>query len=226
MQRGIIFECCCQSVRDAVEAQEGGARRIELCSRLEVGGVSPSERLIAEVLEAVSIPVNVLVRPREGNFCYSPSEAEEILEHIAICKRLKVNGVVIGALTPDGQIDVPLVSRFIRAARPLEVTFHRAFDECAEPRTALEDIIALGCDTLLTSGHAPSALEGCALIASLVEQAAGRISIMPGAGINPSNIRQIVLTTGAGQYHGSARGSAGTTSRTVVGSIVNAFSRG
>ncbi|MBP5383126.1 MAG: hypothetical protein J6Y45_07225, partial [Bacteroidales bacterium] len=148
------------------------------------------------------------------------------LEYIAICKRLKVNGVVIGALTPDGQIDIPLVSRFIRAARPLEVTFHRAFDECAEPSRALEDIIALGCDTLLTSGHAPSALEGSPLIASLVEQAAGRISIMPGAGINPSNIRQIVLTTGAGQYHGSARGPAGTTSRTVVGSIVNAFSRG
>ena len=223
MQRGIFFECCCQSVHDALEAQAGGAQRIELCSRLEVGGVSPSAQLISEVLGAVSIPVNVLVRPREGNFCWTLGEAEEILETISICKGLKVNGVVIGALTPDGQIDMPLMSRFIAAARPLDVTFHRAFDECAEPFSALEDIISLGCNTLLTSGQAPSALEGSSLIASLVGQAAGRITVMPGAGINPSNIRQIVLATGAREYHGSARGPAGTTSRVVVSQIVNVF---
>ena len=221
MQKGIFFECCCQSAQDAIEAQAGGAQRIELCSRLEVGGVSPSPQLIAQVLDAVSIPVNVLIRPREGDFCYNTSEAEQILHHISICKELNVNGVVIGALTPSGQIDIPLMSRFIQAARPLEVTFHRAFDECTEPLVALEDIIALGCNTLLTSGQAPSALEGTDLIAKLVRQAAGRITVMPGAGINPQNIKHIVLATGASQYHGSARCPAGTCSRSIVNNIVN-----
>ena len=197
-------------------AQEGGARRIELCSRLEVGGVTPSDEIIREVLECVSIPVNVLVRPREGDFVYGVDEADEIIATINRCKEQGVNGIVVGALTKDADIDVPVMKQFMKAAEPLEVTFHRAFDECRDPQKALEDIISLGCKRLLTSGQAPSAPEGAALIKELIDQAAGRIIIMPGAGIKPENIAALVKTTGATEYHGSARGKSGATDRAVV----------
>ena len=217
----LFFECCCQSVDDALEAQKGGAKRIELCERLDVGGVTPRAELIKEVLGCVSIPVNVLVRPREGDFVYDEEEGEAIIDVIERCKALGVNGIVVGALNKDGDIDMPLMRRFIEAARPLEVTFHRAFDECREPKRALEDIITLGCNRLLTSGQAPSAPEGAALIKELIDQANGRIIIMPGAGIKPENISALVQATGASEYHGSAHGVSGFTEYLVVRDIVN-----
>lgn len=217
----LFFECCCQSVEDAVEAQEGGAGRIELCSRLEVGGVTPSGELIRQVLTAVHIPVNILVRPRAGGFVYDDAEAALIINTILDVKYLGVNGIVCGALTPQGDVDMPFMRRVMYASSPLEVTFHRAFDECANPQMALEDIISLGCKRLLTSGQKQSAPEGARLISELCAQAGGRIIIMPGAGIKPDNAAALAKLTQASEYHGSAHGLAGTTDREVVRAIVN-----
>ena len=220
----MIFECCCQTSEDAMEARRGGASRVELCERLEVGGVTPSRENIRQTVKECGLPVNVLVRPREGNFVYDGEEEQQIIDTINICKSLNVNGIVVGALTPDGDIDIPLMTRIMAAAAPLEVTFHRAFDECRDPRKALEDIIGLGCKRLLTSGQEESAIRGRLLIKELVDQAAGRIIIMPGAGIMPVNILQLARVTGAGEYHGSARGASGRTDREVVRRIVNLLS--
>ena len=219
-----IFECCCQTAEDAREAKIGGAARVELCERLDVGGVTPSTGNIRKTVMECGLPVNVLVRPREGNFVYDGEEKQQIIDTINICKSLNVNGIVVGALTPDGDIDIPLMTRIMAAAAPLEVTFHRAFDECRDPRKALEDIIGLGCKRLLTSGQEESAIRGRLLIKELVHQAAGRIIIMPGAGIMPVNILQLARVTGAGEYHGSARGASGRTDREVVRRIVNLLS--
>ncbi|MBR5723939.1 MAG: copper homeostasis protein CutC, partial [Bacteroidales bacterium] len=161
-------EACCTSLEAVLAAERTGAQRIELCERLELGGVTPSEALLREVLAVTHLPVNVLVRPRGGDFVYDGAEEQAMLESIALCRQVGVNGVVIGALTPSGGVDAPLMNRLIEAARPLSVTFHRAFDETADPFVALEEIIALGCDRLLTSGHAPDALAGRAMIGELV----------------------------------------------------------
>ena len=225
MGRKLFFECCCTTVREVVEAICGGASRIELCEALEIGGVTPSESLIREALEANpagrQIPINVLVRPRGGNFVYSKDEADLMVDRIGLCKQFGVNGIVVGALDGQGNVDMPLMRRLMAKAAPLEVTFHRAFDECRAPEEALEDIIALGCRRLLSSGHEKSADEGRELLSKLVRQAGGRIIVMPGAGITPDNIARIVQSTQATEYHGSAHGPAGTTDRAVVSKIIN-----
>lgn len=215
-----FLECCCTSASEALEAYLGGAGRIELCSRLDVGGVTPSEALLKEVLAATPLPVNVLVRPREGDFCYSEAEALQMLGSIEACKRLGANGIVIGALTPAGDVDMPLMKRLIAASRPLPVTFHRAFDVCRDPLEAFADVQALGCERLLSSGHEPSAYEGRFLLRKLVDLSKG-IIVMPGAGINPSNIAALEADTGAGEYHGSAHGKSGHTEQETVAAIVN-----
>lgn len=199
-----ILEACCTSAQEAVNARQCGASRIELCEDIAVGGVTPSAENIKETLLA-GLPVNVLVRPREGDFVYSDDETEQILTDIWSCHKYGVSGVVIGALTKDGDIDMPLMKRLVAAAHSLglSVTFHRAFDECRDPFTALEQIIELGCERLLTSGQAPSAYEGRELIAALVQKAAGRIIIMPGAGVNKSNLDEIQQFTGAVEFHGT-----------------------
>ena len=196
-------EACCTSLEAVLAAERTGAQRIELCERLELGGVTPSEALLREVLVATSLPVNVLVRPRGGDFVYDGVEEQTMLDSIALCRHLGVNGVVIGALTPSGRVDVPLMKRLIAAARPLSVTFHRAFDEAADPFAALEEVIALGCERLLTSGHAPDALAGRELIGELVRRAAGRIVIMAGCGVRPGNIAKIARDSLASEYHSS-----------------------
>lgn len=206
---------------EVTEAVAGGASRIELCENLEVGGITPSSRLIRQVLDVCPLPVNVLVRPRGGDFVFSEEEEEQMKQDIRNCKELGVNGVVIGALLGDGSIDTAMMRRLIQAARPLSVTFHRAFDCCKDPFRALEDVIALGCDRLLTSGLASSAYEGRELIARLVSLAGNRTVIMPGAGIRPSNIAEIEKETRAPEYHGSAHSERGTTDRKVVSQLVN-----
>ena len=218
-----IFEACCQNAEEAVEARRGGASRIELCERLEVGGVTPGVENIKETVEKCGLPVNVLVRPREGDFVYDSEETQQMLETINKCKSLNVNGIVIGALTPDGDIDIPLMQRLMEAAAPLEVTFHRAFDESRNPQKSLEDIIGLGCKRLLTSGQKETAVSGRILIKELIDQADGRIVIMPGAGIMPINIYQLISATGANEYHGSAHGPSGKTDSSVVRRIVDAL---
>ena len=196
-------EACCPSLEAVHAAARTGARRIELCERLEIGGVTPSESLLRAALAATALPVNVLVRPRGGDFVYDETEAQAMLAGIARCRALGADGVVIGALTPSGAVDLPLMRRLIAAARPLSVTFHRAFDESADPLAALEDIIALGCDRLLTSGHAPDAYAGRALIGELVRRAGGRIVVMAGCGVRPDNIARIARDSGAPEFHSS-----------------------
>ena len=181
------IEVCCTSLAEAHEAQAGGAVRIELCSALAAGGITPSAGTIAAVArdKSLAIDVNVLIRAREGSFLYTGEEVDIMVRDIELCRREGVHGVVIGALTAEGDIDIEACRRMVEAARGLSVTFHRAFDVCRDPHRALEQIIGLGCDRLLTSGQQPSAAEGAPLIAKLVEQAAARIIIMPGAGIRP-----------------------------------------
>lgn len=203
-----LLESCCTSAAEARTALEGGAGRIELCEEIAIGGVTPSEANIAETV-ALGLPVNVLVRPRGGNFVFNEEEERQMLRSIDTCRRLGAAGVVIGALKKDGSIDLPMMGRLVSRARGngserrLSVTFHRAFDECAEPFAALDQIIALGCDRLLTSGQKPSAYEGMELIAELVKRADGRIIIMPGAGITPANLDIIENETGAVEFHGT-----------------------
>ena len=200
----LFCEVCCPSLDAVAKAVGAGADRIELCERLEVGGVTPYEALIRDALAAAGpVPVNVLIRPREGDFVYSEDEAGQMLESIALCKEIGMNGVVIGALWPDGSVDMELMRRLVAAARPLSITFHRAFDECRAPFAALEDIISLGIDRLLTSGHCADAWEGRFILKELVERAAGRIVIMPGCGITPANLPELAAITCATEFHGS-----------------------
>ena len=197
-------EVCCPSLDAVAKAVAAGADRIELCERLEVGGVTPSEQLIIDALAiAGAVPVNVLIRPREGDFVYDDEEAAQMLASIALCKELKVNGVVIGILCSDGSVDMELMRRLVDAARPMSITFHRAFDECSDVFTTMEDIISLGIDRLLTSGHCATAWKGRFVLKELVERADGRIIIMPGCGITPANLAEIAAITGATEFHGS-----------------------
>ena len=200
----MILEVCCADLQSVRAAKEGGAHRIELCQALEVDGLTPSEAMMESAI-GMGIPVQVLIRPREGNFVYNEDEVQTMLKDIRLAKRLGANGVVIGALRPDGSIDEETVRRLVDEAEGLSITFHRAFDVCAKPLKALEQIISLGCHRLLTSGQAPSAEQGIPLLKKLVEQAAGRIIIMPGSGVNPQNGHRILADTGAHEIHGSLR---------------------
>ena len=203
------MEICCSSLYEAREAEAGGAIRIELCAAIACGGVTPSRALIESVAMAgLALDVNVIIRPREGNFLYTAEEADMMCRDIAFCREAGVHGVVIGALTADGDIDLEVCRRMKEAAGDMSVTFHRAFDVCRTPRHALEQIIELGCDRLLTSGQKPSAEAGAELIAELVRQADGRIIVMPGAGIRPSNIANVERITRAEEFHSTARSSA------------------
>lgn len=217
---GRFLEVCCVSAADVAEAQAGGAGRVELCENLAVGGVTPSRELIAEVMKISSIPVNVLIRPRKGDFVYSAEEEARMVQEIIMCRELGVNGVVIGALRSDGSVDTGMIKRLMEIARPLSVTFHRAFDRCCGPFEALEEIIALGCDRILTSGQKESSYDGRFLLAELVRRAGGRIVVMPGGGIRPSNIGEIAALTEATEYHSSSRDESGRTSREVIGMLV------
>ena len=205
-----ILEICAGSVASAVAARDGGAQRIELCAALEVGGVTPSAGLIAEARKVEELVINVIIRPRGGDFLYDDYEVACMEEDIRTCKRLGVDGVVIGALTANGDIDTATCKRLIKAADGMSVTFHRAFDMCRNPQKALEELIALGCHRVLTSGQAPTAEAGIELLSKLVEQANGRIIIMPGCGVNSNNAAKILKATGANEIHASARKSVGS----------------
>lgn len=200
------IEVCCGSLYEVREAQAGGAVRVELCGAIACGGVTPSYGVLRQVAEAdVDIDVNVLIRPREGSFLYNADEVDAMCRDIALCRELGFHGVVIGALTTDGDVDVEACRKMMAAAGDMSVTFHRAFDVCRNPQKALEDIISLGCHRLLSSGQQTSAELGAELLAELVEQADGRIIVMPGAGIRPTNIAMIEQKTGAAEFHSTAR---------------------
>ncbi|HVX05825.1 MAG TPA: copper homeostasis protein CutC [Rhodanobacteraceae bacterium] len=200
-----ILEVAANSPASALAAEAGGAARVELCSALELGGLTPSYAAIAMAVARLHIPVHVLVRPRAGDFVFDDAECELMRDDIGICESLGCAGVVIGALTADGDVDVPRCRRLMDAARGMSVTFHRAFDFARDPERALEAVIALGCGRVLTSGQAADALTGTPLIRKLVEQARGRITIMPGGGIDAYNIAAIAQATGAREFHASAK---------------------
>ena len=215
-----FLECCCTDAAEAVEAMNGGAGRIELCEDLPCGGVTPSRSDIEATLRAVNIPVNVLVRARGGDFVYNEDEVEAMAVSVRMCRELGVNGVVIGALRKDGSIDTETVRRLMAEAGGLRVTFHRAFDECSDPFKALEDIIALGCDRLLTAGHASNVNDGERTLKELNEKAAGRIIILAGSGVRPGNIARLEASTGCKEFHSSSHGPDGRTSCEVVAAMV------
>ena len=199
------LEICAASLPSALAAQVGGAHRIELCQNLEQGGITPSYGLIKQVLAQVRLPVFVLVRPRPGGFGYSAGERAIMRDDVVACRELGCAGVVLGVLNAAGRVDMAACRALIDAAGPLAVTFHRAFDACPDQAQALEDVVALGCQRLLTSGGQLSAEAGQEQLAALVRQAAGRIQIMPGAGITAGNVRALAAHTGACEFHTSAK---------------------
>lgn len=215
-----FLECCCTDAMEAVEAMKGGAGRVELCEDLPCGGVTPHRNSIEATLRAVNIPVNVLIRARAGDFVYNDDEIRAMIASVRMCREIGVNGVVIGALRKDGSIDTETVSRLIAEAEGLHVTFHRAFDECADPFAALEDIISLGCDRLLAAGHAANVNDGLFTLRELNIKASGRIIILAGSGVRPSNIARVEAETGISEFHSSSHGSDGRTSFDVVAAMV------
>lgn len=205
-----LLECCVGSVESAVNAALGGAARVELCSALELGGVTPSRASIKMARERIDIPLFVLVRPRGGSFHYTPIELDVMKEDVASARRSGADGIVLGALREDGSIDAEQTAGLIEAAAGASTTFHRAFDSTPDPLAALETLCELGVDRVLTSGRAPRAEDGTELLGRLQQAAAGRIGILPGGGINHENCRRIIELTGAGEIHvGSAVASAG-----------------
>ncbi len=205
MKTQITLEVCANSVDSAVAAQEGGAARIELCDNLHEGGTTPSYGNIELARERLTIDLYVLIRPRGGDFLYSENEFEVMKRDIRISKELGTDGIVLGILKHDGNIDKERSKELIDLARPLSVTFHRAFDMTPDPNRALEDIIDVGADRILTSGQANKAIDGMEVLASIVRRAGNRINIMAGSGVNTNNILKIMTYTHAREFHVSGR---------------------
>ena len=198
------LECCVDSVASARAAQTGGATRLELCANLIIGGTSPSLALFSRVREAVDIPIRVLLRPRFGDFLYDSDELTILEDEVRAFRSAGADGVVIGCLTADGDLDMPAMSRLMEAAAGIPVTLHRAFDVCSDPQKALEQAKQLGVSTILTSGAKASALEGKALLVDLHAQA-GEIEILAGAGINAQAIARLVQDTPLSSFHMSGK---------------------
>ena len=201
----MIFEVCANSIQSAINAQNGGATRIELCSGLEIGGITPSYGLINECKNRVNIPIHVLIRPRGGNFVYSSPEIEIMKKDIQFCKSIGIDGIVIGVLDADGNVDKSIMKELVILAQPMKVVFHRAFDRAKNPHQTLNSIIEIGCDILLTSGQQPKAIDGIELIEKLVQQANGSLEIMPGSGVSVDNVVEIVEKTGVTSIHFSGK---------------------
>jgi copper homeostasis protein len=201
----MIFELCAETIDACLAAGEGGAHRIELCSGLSEGGITPSHGLILDAVERSGLPVHVLVRPRGGNFVYSASEMDVMRRDILHIKELGAAGAVFGILQPDGRVDVEATRALVQLARPLKVTFHRAFDTTPSLPQALEDVIATGSDRLLTSGGQPNVVAGSAALAELVRLAGQRIEIAVGGGLRLENAASVARATHAKHFHGSLR---------------------
>lgn len=199
----IDLEICVDSVDSAVAADRGGAQRIELCSALSEGGITPSSGLIRSARAAIGIDLFVIIRPRGGDFIYTKHEIEVMRRDIGHAKELGANGVVLGALTAQNRIDVEGTQRLVEEARPLQVTFHRAFDLCEDPKAALETVIQCGAERILTSGGKFDATRGTRTLAQLCAQAGDRIRIMAGGGVRGTNVAQLVKATGIRDVHTS-----------------------
>jgi copper homeostasis protein len=196
-----ILEVCTNSLESALAAQQGGAYRVELCENLYEGGTTPSYGTLKLARERLSIKLNVLIRPRGGDFHYSDDEMEILRQNIQLCKKIGVDGVVLGFLTKNGEIDIQRTTEIAKLARPMSVTFHRAFDMCRDPYKALDELIKIGIDRILTSGQRNMATEGVELIAELVKIAGNKIIVMPGAGLDVDNIAWFNAKVGAKEYH-------------------------
>ena len=203
-----LIEGCVDCLPTALAADRGGADRLELCANLSIGGTTPSRALLRQVKAQCRARVNVLVRPRFGDFLYDGAELAEMAEEIAAARDLGADGVVIGVLTPDGSLDTDAMARLMEHAGGLEVTLHRAFDMARDPLETLERAIALGCTTILTSGQANDALSGADTLAALKRAADGRIDIMAGSGVRRENIRAIYEKTGIRVFHTTGRRGA------------------
>jgi copper homeostasis protein len=200
----LVLEVCIDSVEAAIAAQEGGADRVELCANLLEGGTTPSAGAIQLARARVEIGLNVMIRPRGGDFCYSDVEFEVMKLDVELAKELGADGVVFGVLNQDGSVDVERTGALVELARPMSVTFHRAFDMTRDPHEAMDALIELGIDRVLTSGQESSVLEGLDLITDLVRKAGDRIIVMPGAGITERNVKTIVERSGAKEVHVAA----------------------
>lgn len=200
------FEICANGVESCLAAQEAGADRVELCADIPEGGTTPSYGEIKTARELLTTTrLHVIIRPRGGDFLYTPLEVRRMVEDIELCKKLKVDGVVFGCLDKAGNVDIGLCRELMAHCEGLSVTFHRAFDRCADPHEALEQIIALGFDRILTSGQQPKAIDGAPLLKELNEQATGRIILLAGSGVNETNIASLHQMTGIAEFHFSAR---------------------
>ncbi|MBD1555751.1 copper homeostasis protein CutC [Vibrio sp. S9_S30] len=199
------LEVCVDNLESLLNAIEAGATRIELCSSLSLGGLTPSLGLMKQASRLSSIPIYAMIRPRQGDFLFNEHELECMLEDIEAAKEAGLDGIVIGALTPDGHIDKNICKQLMAAADRMSVTFHRAIDQCCDVVQALQDIQELGCQRILTSGQASNALSGVSTIKLMKEHAGESISIMVGAGVTPSNVTQIMAETGVSEVHLSGK---------------------
>ena len=207
MKRPLI-EACVDSYASAMAASRAGADRLELCAHLVIGGTTPSPALFRQVARDIPVKINVLIRPRFGDFLYSEAEMEQMCEEIQTFRDLGANGVVIGALTPDGDLDMEKMRRLMDCAGTMDVTLHRAFDMTRDPMRTLEDAIQLGCKTILTSGQQKDALTGVELLRELYDRANGRIDIMAGCGVKKWNIQEIHDRAGLVVFHTTGRKDA------------------
>jgi copper homeostasis protein len=219
----VCVEICVTTADSAVAADRGGADEVELCTEIAVGGITPGEDLISAACDNLTIPTNVLIRPRAGDFVYTEKEFAAMRRDVTRVKALGASGVVIGLLRADGTVDRARVSALLEVAYPLYVTFHKAFDAARDPFEALEELVDLGVDRVLTSGRQPSAIEGLDLIATLVSQARGRIVVMAGGRIRAEHIRPIVADSHVPTVHvgsGACRGFEGEADVEQVSAIV------
>jgi copper homeostasis protein len=200
-----IIEIATTDFETTKSAVKGGADRIELCANLDEGGTTPSYGTILQCREAFDVLLYPIVRPRGGDFLYTDDEFEIILHEVKLCKQMGCDGIVIGALDTSGRIDIKRTSALTEIAYPMGVTFHRAFDRCLDPFEAMEQLIEIGCERILTSGQQPSVNDGIELIIELNKLAAGRIIIMPGSGVRKDNIRSLAEKTGCTEFHSSLR---------------------
>jgi copper homeostasis protein len=199
--KSLLLEIVVDTIEAAVAAERGGADRVELCGGLSIGGVTPDTELLRAVRKQIQIPIFVMIRPRAGDFVYCAAEFEAMKSTIVTAKGMGADGLVLGILKPNNFVDIQRTSELVSPAKPLPVTFHRAFDNTVDLRQALEDVVQAGATRILTSGGAASALDGAASIAALVSANSQRITIVPGAGINGGNILQVAAATGAREFH-------------------------
>lgn len=201
----VAVEICAGGRQAACNARAGGADRIELCDRLDIGGITPAMEDVEYSVKQLGLRTHVLIRPRGGDFCYNEQEYAHIMQHIEWCRKAGAQAVVVGFLTPQGEVDMHRTREAVLAAQGMEVTFHRAFDRVKHASDALEQIIACGCHRVLTSGLQPTAMEGVPVLAQLVQQAGSRIHILAGSGVNAANVLHIIQATGVKEVHSSCK---------------------